>query len=473
MRMRGGKRTFQDGGVNDLASAMQARGAVPGQGLAGQAAVNAAAQRANLSPQQMQNFFGQQMAGVTGTPQAAPPSAAAAGLQGMFGGAPPAAGARPTAPPGGFTAAGPGAGIGGIGPMNPGAMQQAMMARRGAVGGPLAGGAPGGPVRPPVTGAGAMPGNGALPSGGMFAGAGAPPTGVPPAAPPMASWANIPQGTGAGLMGQMGGAAAPPAGGMLGGLPPGANANQAAALQAAAMQRPQRTPLTTPQPPTPLPGAGIMPPAGLGFAKGGRYEDASKVGIDEDNQLGDKSDKPEAKAKGGKVRTFNSAAAPAENLPTHPGKEKLAKGGVLRRKPLSKAAKEPVPTPAPDDDTPPPMTLAKGGKAGGKWIGSAVKKPGALHKQLGVPAGEKIPAGKLAKAAQAGGKLGQRARLAETLKGMKKNKGGACDKMAAGGAAKQRRGYPNTNPPPKKYADGGKIKGCGVATKGCSFSGIY
>ena len=53
-----------------------------------------------------------------------------------------------------------------------------------------------------------------------------------------------------------------------------------------------------------------------------------------------------------------------------------------------------------------------------KWIQSAIKKPGALHKQMGVPEGKKIPAGKLAKAAKAGGKLGQRARLAQTLKKM-------------------------------------------------------
>lgn len=54
-----------------------------------------------------------------------------------------------------------------------------------------------------------------------------------------------------------------------------------------------------------------------------------------------------------------------------------------------------------------------------KWIQGAVSKPGALHEQLGVPKGEKIPAKKLAKASKAPGKLGQRARLAETLKGMK------------------------------------------------------
>ena len=51
------------------------------------------------------------------------------------------------------------------------------------------------------------------------------------------------------------------------------------------------------------------------------------------------------------------------------------------------------------------------------WIKGAIKHPGALHRQLGVPEGEKIPAKKLAQAAKAGGKEGQRARLAETLKG--------------------------------------------------------
>lgn len=54
------------------------------------------------------------------------------------------------------------------------------------------------------------------------------------------------------------------------------------------------------------------------------------------------------------------------------------------------------------------------------WIQGAIKKPGALHKELGVAKGKKIPAKKLAKAAKAKGKLGQRARLAETLKGLKK-----------------------------------------------------
>jgi len=55
-----------------------------------------------------------------------------------------------------------------------------------------------------------------------------------------------------------------------------------------------------------------------------------------------------------------------------------------------------------------------------KWIQKAIKKPGALHKQMGVPEGKKIPPKKLAAAAKKPGKLGQRARLAQTLKGLKK-----------------------------------------------------
>ena len=54
------------------------------------------------------------------------------------------------------------------------------------------------------------------------------------------------------------------------------------------------------------------------------------------------------------------------------------------------------------------------------WTQKAIKKPGALRKSLGVKAGKKIPKSKLNKAAKSKGKLGQRARLAKTLKGFKK-----------------------------------------------------
>ena len=51
------------------------------------------------------------------------------------------------------------------------------------------------------------------------------------------------------------------------------------------------------------------------------------------------------------------------------------------------------------------------------FIQSAIKHPGALHRELGVPQGKKIPAKKLNAAAKKGGKLGQRARFAKTLEG--------------------------------------------------------
>jgi len=52
------------------------------------------------------------------------------------------------------------------------------------------------------------------------------------------------------------------------------------------------------------------------------------------------------------------------------------------------------------------------------WISGAIKHPGALRRELNVPQGKKIPAKKLAAAAKKKGKVGRRARLAETLKGL-------------------------------------------------------
>ena len=54
------------------------------------------------------------------------------------------------------------------------------------------------------------------------------------------------------------------------------------------------------------------------------------------------------------------------------------------------------------------------------WIKGAIKKPGSLRKALGVKKGQKIPAAKLNAAAKKKGKIGQKARLAKTLKNMKK-----------------------------------------------------
>ena len=56
------------------------------------------------------------------------------------------------------------------------------------------------------------------------------------------------------------------------------------------------------------------------------------------------------------------------------------------------------------------------------FINDAIKKPGALRKSMGVKKGETIPAKKLDAATKAPGKMGQRARFAEMLKGFKKGK---------------------------------------------------
>lgn len=51
-----------------------------------------------------------------------------------------------------------------------------------------------------------------------------------------------------------------------------------------------------------------------------------------------------------------------------------------------------------------------------KFIAGAIKHPGALRKALGAKKGKPIPAKKLAAAAKKPGKLGQRARFAQTLR---------------------------------------------------------
>lgn len=71
-------------------------------------------------------------------------------------------------------------------------------------------------------------------------------------------------------------------------------------------------------------------------------------------------------------------------------------------------------------DDMPVRKMKEGGMTSKKFIQGAIKKPGALRAQMGVKAGETIPAKKLAAAAKAPGKLGQRARFAQTLAKMRK-----------------------------------------------------
>lgn len=106
--------------------------------------------------------------------------------------------------------------------------------------------------------------------------------------------------------------------------------------------------------------------------------------------------------KGGKV--MKKKAAKGGSFPDLNKDGKITKADILVGRGVIKAKKGAK------------MTTAKGGK----WIQKAIKKPGALRSQLGAKPGKPIPAGKLAKAAKAPGKLGQRARLAMTLKKMRK-----------------------------------------------------
>jgi hypothetical protein len=58
-----------------------------------------------------------------------------------------------------------------------------------------------------------------------------------------------------------------------------------------------------------------------------------------------------------------------------------------------------------------------------KWIQGAIKHKGALHKELGVPEGEKIPKSKIKKAEHSSNpKLRKRAQLADTLGKLRKGK---------------------------------------------------
>lgn len=62
--------------------------------------------------------------------------------------------------------------------------------------------------------------------------------------------------------------------------------------------------------------------------------------------------------------------------------------------------------------------------AGDKWIQGMNMKKGALHKELGVPEGKKIPEKKLVKAEHSKNPLeAKRAHLAVTLKGLPKRGG--------------------------------------------------
>ncbi len=124
------------------------------------------------------------------------------------------------------------------------------------------------------------------------------------------------------------------------------------------------------------------------------------------------------KAKGGKAGAASPGSEAGRSEGRVPG---YKKGGRVRFK--VKEGKEG----SPEEEASESAAEAKaegdqpGYKKGGKhFIQGAIKHPGALHEELGVPKGKKIPAGELAAAAKKGGKIGQRARFAQTLEGLHK-----------------------------------------------------
>jgi len=56
------------------------------------------------------------------------------------------------------------------------------------------------------------------------------------------------------------------------------------------------------------------------------------------------------------------------------------------------------------------------------WVKGAIKKPGSLHAELGIPQGKKIPENVLDAAAKMPGKEGERARFAKVIRGFNHHK---------------------------------------------------
>lgn len=167
---------------------------------------------------------------------------------------------------------------------------------------------------------------------------------------------------------------------------------------------------------------------------------------------------------GGHVVKSHMRAAPKRNPPAQQGAKLQALAGLLAA--TQGGAGGPPPGGPPGMAGPPPgmagpqvpgapmggpsQVPGAGMAKGGKWIAGATKNKGALHRALGVPQGEKIPAKKLVKAEHSSSPLmRKRASLAKTLssfhaKGGRAGHGADCGcKMCSGGMA---------------YAKGGSVK---------------
>lgn len=154
--------------------------------------------------------------------------------------------------------------------------------------------------------------------------------------------------------------------------------------------------------PAPPPSAPVMPPAAAmpdispGMKRGGKVA-----------------------AKGPPVPTPPSKDIPQNRKARGGAVKGYAKGGKVKGYAAGGYA---IPNPPAPVAAAPSVGRRYAMKNGGKvnWIADATKNKGGLHKSLGVPAGEKIPAKKMAAAAKKSGTVGKQARLAETLKSLKK-----------------------------------------------------
>ena len=147
-----------------------------------------------------------------------------------------------------------------------------------------------------------------------------------------------------------------------------------------------------------IPGAtGPMPLPDQPQTTGRPFADGGIPGRGRSGALRQRKAKPGNIAKPSKAA--QAAMHPPMEKPPVDAQEMGAEGGPPRNTDAQPGSQDPM--------------LADGGQLS---IKKAIKHPGALHEQLGVPQGEKIPKGKLDAAAKSGGKLGQRARFAETLR---------------------------------------------------------
>ena len=224
-------------------------------------------------------------------------------------------------------------------------------------------------------------------------------------------------------------------------------------------QPPGNAPMSRPQPTSSSPSAGGLPGAsgpmplpdreqtqGSSFAEGGAIPGRKLAGIRAKKAKPGNQAKPTAGDKQVAGQTQQPPQVPGGGMPprnTEPG------AGISNQDPV----------------------LADGGQPK-KWVGKAIKHPGALHEDLGVPQGEKIPKSKIKAAEHSDNpKTAKRAQLADT---MSKWKDGGMPKLPKlqPGAAPEPKPAPNAveqdvsndgmrhylGKTIKRFADGGQDK---------------